>query len=133
MFAPSRSGFSTTELIIIVVIVGVLSAVALPKFAATRAAARDQGPQHTLIEALLDYQGAQRAHWEENGTFAESPAVLGVAMPEGVSVAETRSTSATWSLSLTHDDGVLCSMSWAPEHDLGLFCTGTSRPVQTAP
>lgn len=64
------SGFTLIELLIVVVIIGLLAAIAIPKFAATK----DKAHKSSMIGDLRNLATAQESYWSEfavyyNGTI----------------------------------------------------------------
>ena len=63
-----RSGFTLIELLIVVVIIGILAAIAIPKFSATRTKAA----QAALKSDLRNLMTAQESYFGDNATYANS-------------------------------------------------------------
>lgn len=67
MLQPSRRrGFTLIELLIVVVIIGILATVAIPKFAATK----DKSKLASIRSDLRNIMTAQEAYWADHTTFA---------------------------------------------------------------
>ena len=62
----ARAGFTLIELLIVVVIIGILATIAVPKFAATRDKAKLAGVRSDLRNIMT----AQEAYWADFTTFA---------------------------------------------------------------
>jgi prepilin-type N-terminal cleavage/methylation domain-containing protein len=62
----SKSGFTLIELLIVVVIIGILATIAIPKFAATK----DKSKLASVRTDLRNVMTAQEAYWADFGTFA---------------------------------------------------------------
>jgi prepilin-type N-terminal cleavage/methylation domain-containing protein len=96
----ANKGFTLIELLIVVVIIGVLAALAIPKFSNTKGKA----VVATLRSDLRNLASAQEAYWVENRTY-----YLGVVpggglqlKPSlGVSITIVSATDAGWSASAT--------------------------------
>lgn len=86
--AASRRGFTTIELVIALVIVGVLLAVALPNFQSSLRKSR----RAEAISWLTTVQQAQERHRSNNGLFAASLTDATTATPPGLAMTITRTT-----------------------------------------
>ena len=62
----NRKGFTLIELLIVVVIIGILAAIAIPKFAATK----DKAKLAAIKSDLRNYETVQEAYFSDNGTYA---------------------------------------------------------------
>jgi prepilin-type N-terminal cleavage/methylation domain-containing protein len=96
----SRQGFTLIELLIVVVIIGILAAIAIPKFANTK----EKGVVASMKSDLRNLASAQESYWVENRTYYAGviPAAgfLFNTSP-GVSVVIVNSTDAGWSARAT--------------------------------
>jgi type IV pilus assembly protein PilA len=63
-------GFTLIELMVVVMIIAVLIAIAIPSFLGFRESAQDRGAQSELRSVLL----AEKAFWLDNGAFTETEA-----------------------------------------------------------
>lgn len=95
-------GFTLIELMVVVLIIAVLVAIAIPSFLGFRSRAQDRAAQADLRNALL----AEKANWIDNGAFTETEAELKEYEPTLV----TNTSAAT-------DDGVFLDMSVASNDD----------------
>ena len=84
-----RRGFTLIELLIVVVIIGILAAIAIPKFQTTKGKAH-AGAIKTDLKNLTT---AQEAYFYENATYADGLALLDLDNSSGV-VMEIREASA---------------------------------------
>ncbi len=76
-----RSGFTLIELLIVVVIIGVLAAIAIPKFQNTKGKAN----LAAIKSDLRNLATAEEAYFYTNGTYTTSLASLNVNPSPGVS------------------------------------------------
>jgi prepilin-type N-terminal cleavage/methylation domain-containing protein len=68
VLARNRKGFTLIELLIVVVIIGILAAIAIPKFAATK----DKAKLATVKTDLKNIQTAQEAYFSDYATYTSS-------------------------------------------------------------
>lgn len=61
----NRKGFTLIELLIVVVIIGILAAIAIPKFATTK----DKAKLASVKTDLRNYMTAQEAYFSDNATY----------------------------------------------------------------
>ena len=95
-----RPGFTLIELLIVVVIIGVLAAIAIPKFATTKAKANLSAMRSDLHNLAV----AQEAYNYDHGRYANE-ADLGFQFTNGVRTVPggaITGTSAGWSAKVTH-------------------------------
>jgi len=97
----SQKGFTLIELLIVVVIIGILAAIAIPKFANTK----EKAVVATMKSDLRNLAGTQEAYWNQNqiyyagvipnlGVFPYQPS-------QGVTVTIVNSSAAGWSAQAT--------------------------------
>jgi prepilin-type N-terminal cleavage/methylation domain-containing protein len=63
---PNHAGFTLIELLIVVVIIGILATIAIPKFAATK----DKSKLASIRSDIRNVMTAQEAYWADFATFA---------------------------------------------------------------
>ena len=93
----NRQGFTLIELLIVVVIIGILAAIAIPKFGNTK----EKAVVAAMRSDLRNLAGAQETYWNSNQTY------YGAAIPDlpnfsyqpsqGVTVTIVSATPAGWS------------------------------------
>jgi type IV pilus assembly protein PilA len=95
-----RQGFTLIELLIVVVIIGILAAIAIPKFANTK----EKGVVASMKSDLRNLASAQESYWVENRTYyggvIPAAGFLFSTSP-GVTVVIVNSTDAGWSARAT--------------------------------
>lgn len=99
--APPRRGFTLIELLIVVVIIGILASIAIPKFANTK----DRANQTAMKSDLRNLATAMEVYFSDNNsTYAPDIAALGSSYrsSSGVTVTLGAVTSSGWSATATH-------------------------------
>ncbi|MBM4195355.1 MAG: prepilin-type N-terminal cleavage/methylation domain-containing protein [Gemmatimonadetes bacterium] len=97
----SRSGFTLIELLIVVVIIGILAAIAIPKFANTK----DRANQTAMKSDLKNLASAMEAYFTmNNNTYAPNVTALstGYRSSTGVTVTLSGVTGSGWTATATH-------------------------------
>jgi prepilin-type N-terminal cleavage/methylation domain-containing protein len=94
----SRRGFTLIELLIVVVIIGVLAAIAVPKFRDTKG----KSFAASLKSDLRNLATAQEAYFYENNTYTSNLASLNLSLTSGVTITFGAATAAGWSALVTH-------------------------------
>ncbi len=105
----TRKGFTLIELLIVVVIIGILAAIAIPKFANTK----EKAYITAMKSDLKNLVSANEAQFSDDNTYANIEA-----NPQGSSgVRLTQSGTATgWTASAEHDaTGVTCEIGVGDE------------------
>ncbi len=97
-----RPGFTLIELMVVVVIIGILAAVAIPKFSATTAKAdlaNVKSDLHTLSQAQENY-------FYDYAVYTQSLALLNVQPSPSVSITIVEATANGWSATAVHPAAV---------------------------
>jgi prepilin-type N-terminal cleavage/methylation domain-containing protein len=106
-----RNGFTLIELLIVVVIIGILASIAIPKFANTK----DRANQATMKSDLRNLASAQEAYFNDNNsTYAANVTDLGTNyhLSSGVTITLGGVTGSTWAATATHSASPKsCSLS----------------------
>ena len=101
MRTTSRAGFTLIELLIVVVIIGILATIALPKFAATK----EQAYVSRMRSDLRNIATAQTAYEADNATFYNGPVPGGALLynpSQGVTITLSNVTNTGWAATATH-------------------------------
>lgn len=96
-------GFTLIELLIVVVIIGILAAIAIPQFASTKEKAFDAAAKSDLRNLM----SAQEAHYADNQTYADALADLGTSFvaSENVTVTITSGDTGSYEATAAHAQG----------------------------
>jgi prepilin-type N-terminal cleavage/methylation domain-containing protein len=93
-----RSGFTLIEMLIVVVVIGILSAIAIPKFQNMKGRARAAA----LKSDLRNLVTAQEEYLSTNHVYSNSAAALGFTGSEGVTLTIVQAVPGGWSATTTH-------------------------------
>jgi type IV pilus assembly protein PilA len=119
----TRKGFTLIELLIVVVIIGILAAIAIPKFANTK----EKAYVASMKSDLRNLVTAQEAYFaDNNSSYAASTGAMGTnyRASSGVTVTINSSTATGWTASATHASTLkTCNIS------LGGGATNEGEPV----
>jgi len=94
-------GFTLIELMVVVMIIAVLIAIAIPSFLGFRKSAQDRSAQSELRSVLL----AEKAFWLENGDYTETNGDI-TAFEPNANVGDAIATSVVLQLNATSNDTV---------------------------
>ncbi len=93
-----KSGFTLIELLIVVVIVGILASVAIPKFAASR----EKAFVSTVRSDLKNLATFQEMHHNDAYTYSTSLSTLNYRPSSGVTITINEATGAGWAATAVH-------------------------------
>src|SRR5215216_164493 len=96
----NRKGFTLIELLIVVVIIGILAAIAIPKFANTK----EKAVVASMKSDLRNLASTQESYWVENRTYNAGVipnAVFAFLPSSGVTIVMVTATDAGWSARAT--------------------------------
>lgn len=118
-----RKGFTLIELLIVVVIIGILASIAIPKFSATK----EKAYISKLKSDLRNLATAQEAYLYDNGQYyggpVPNPGVLAFSPSSGVKVYSSGAVPGGWGASAEHVQ--------APGKSCAIF-VGAAPPVSPA-
>ena len=93
-----NKGFTLIELLIVVVIIGILAAIAIPKFSATR----EKAYFAAMKSDLKNLASQQEIYYSDNYSYSSSTSDLAFVNSDGVIVAIASVSSSGWAASATH-------------------------------
>jgi prepilin-type N-terminal cleavage/methylation domain-containing protein len=92
------AGFTLIELLIVVVIIGILAAIAIPKFANTKGKAYAASMRSDLRNLAV----AQESYMYDNGVYASSLGAMNVNPSNGVTITIGAATGQGWNAQAEH-------------------------------
>lgn len=98
----ARPGFTLIELLIVIVIVGLLAAIAIPRFANTKGKANVAAVKSDLRNLAI----AQEGYFNEHATYAPDLALLNVGASPRVTLTVVAANATGWSATAVHPAAV---------------------------
>ncbi|MEX2467737.1 MAG: prepilin-type N-terminal cleavage/methylation domain-containing protein [Gemmatimonadota bacterium] len=98
MSTTNRDGFTLIELLIVVVIIGILAAIAIPKFSATR----EKAFVSTMTADLRNLASLQELYHNANFTYSTDQEDVGFTTSDGVTVVIGEASGQGWSATAAH-------------------------------
>ncbi len=120
-----QKGFTLIELLIVVVIIGILAAIAIPKFSATR----EKAYFAAMKSDLKNLASQQEIYYADNYTYTSSATNLGFVDSEGVTVTIGGVSSSGWSATSTHQ-GLGATLGCAIYYGNATAPAGFGSPTQ---
>ena len=108
MRTHTRTGFTLIELLIVVLIIGILAAIAIPKFQNSKGKAYAS----TLKSDLRNLATAQEAYYYEKSEYANAISLLDISISPGVTLNIVEASASGWSADATHSaaNPLTCAM-----------------------
>jgi type IV pilus assembly protein PilA len=104
----NRKGFTLIELLIVVVIIGILAAIAIPKFANTKSKAYVTAMKSDLRNLV----SAQESYFADNAKYTTDLTALGFKASSGVNSPVVATYAGAWSATNSHTQltGTVCGI-----------------------
>ena len=119
----NNKGFTLIELLIVVVIIGILAAIAIPKFSATR----EKAYFAAMKSDLKNLASQQEIYYADNYAYTNDATALTFVSSEGVTVTMSSVTASGWAGAATH------SALGATEGCAIFYGTATAPAAPTTP
>ena len=95
----NRKGFTLIELLIVVVIIGILAAIAIPKFSNTR----EKAYIASMKSDLRNLATAEESYFADNTTYTTSLTAVDGGESQGVTITITAATGSGWGATSGHN------------------------------
>ena len=117
----NNKGFTLIELLIVVVIIGILAAIAIPKFSATR----EKAYRSTMQADLRNLATQQELFYSDNYTYSTDLGALGFVESRAVTVTVGNASATGWAATSTHDAlaGEQCDTGHGDQGNGEIVCT----------
>lgn len=99
---PRRKGFTLIELMIVVMIIGLLAAIAIPKFSSVKSKANFA----TMKTALRNLGQAEESYFADHGVYTAQLDSLNYTTSPEMTLTVVEATATGWSATITHPQAV---------------------------
>ena len=105
---PRRAGFTLIELLIVVVVIGILAAIAIPKFSSTR----EKSFMASMKSDLRNLATLQDIYHNSNYTYSTVPTDLAFTNSDAVTVTISEADGTGWAATAAHAGfpGAVCEL-----------------------
>jgi type IV pilus assembly protein PilA len=121
----NKKGFTLIELLIVVVIIGILAAIAIPRFGETR----ERAFRSSIVSDLRNVQTLQEQYYFDNDyNYAAATAALGFTESQGVTVTISGASATGYVATGVHSGwtGSNCVLTVEGSASSAIVCTGDS-------
>lgn len=127
----NQKGFTLIELLIVVVIIGILAAIAIPKFSATR----EKAYYSAMKSDLKNLASQQEIYYSNHYTYSSDLDDLGFSHSDGVVIVAFQASSTGWAAHVTHkgigeDETRGCAVFYGDESSPVSGAWAPTRPGQ---
>jgi type IV pilus assembly protein PilA len=107
----NRKGFTLIELLIVVVIIGILAAIAIPKFSSVK----QKGYKTQAIAELQSLKTAEETFFTDSNRYGKLTELNGFSHTSGVGTPSVVESTSYWSATVTHPQipGMTCAVAVA--------------------
>jgi type IV pilus assembly protein PilA len=122
----TAKGFTLIELLIVVVIIGILAAIAIPKFSSVK----QKGYKTQAISDLTSLRTAEETFFTDSNRYATLAELTNFSGTSGVGAPTISPSTSYWSATLTHPQipGMVCGVAVATTNPT-LASAGEGEPV----
>jgi type IV pilus assembly protein PilA len=105
----NRKGFTLIELLIVIVIIGILAAIAIPKFANTKSKAYITAMKSDLRNMV----SAEESYFSDSASYTSNLSLIGFKQSTGVNTPTVSVGAGYWSATVTHTQlvGTSCGIA----------------------
>ena len=119
-----RQGFTLIELLIVVVIIGILAAIAIPKFANTK----EKAYLASMKSDLRNLATAQESYFADNQTYTTSTIAVNFSPSSGVTVTIPDAAGTKWTATATHSATTkVCKIGFGADTTVSGASEGVSK------
>ena len=120
----NRKGFTLIELLIVVVIIGILAAIAIPKFASTK----EKAYLASMKSDLRNLATAQESYFADNQTYTTSTVAVNFSPSSGVTVTIPDAAGTKWTATATHSATTkVCKIGFGADTTVSGASEGVSK------
>lgn len=94
----NRKGFTLIELLIVVVIIGILAAIAIPKYGSVR----EKSFRSAMVSDLRNLAAVQEVYHSTNQTYSTDLSDLNAIVSSGITMTINEGTGQGWSATVSH-------------------------------
>jgi type IV pilus assembly protein PilA len=122
----NRKAFTLIELLVVVVIIGLLAAIAIPKFSTVKA----KGYKAQAISDLTSLRTAEETFFADSNRYGQLAELETYSSTYGVGVSVILPSTSSWSATLTHPHlpGVICGIAIAQPNPVNP-AVGEGEPI----